>query len=207
VLIAILDIGVFPMKSDAKEKILAAAALIFLKRGFEETTMANIAKEAGLTQPAIYIHYKNKMDLMKNICLWSAQKGRDFIDKKIINTDPACKRFEAYIDANFEFFRHEKIHVHSMMALYFFSLTNSEIFEAFKIVQETGVKRIQTYLAQGNHEGTWYLANTQTMADVIHSYLIGECYKAIYFKKENSFEKFKRRGWATVVRIINSDSK
>ena len=44
--------------------ILDAAVQVFSVRGVSRTTLANIAKEAGVTRGAIYWHFKNKEDLL-----------------------------------------------------------------------------------------------------------------------------------------------
>ena len=44
--------------------ILDAAVRVFSVRGVSRTTLANIAKEAGVTRGAIYWHFKNKEDLL-----------------------------------------------------------------------------------------------------------------------------------------------
>jgi TetR/AcrR family acrAB operon transcriptional repressor len=47
-----------------RETILDAAVRIFALRGVSRTTLANIAKEAGVTRGAIYWHFTNKEDLL-----------------------------------------------------------------------------------------------------------------------------------------------
>jgi len=48
-------------KSDeTRTRILEAALALFLKRGFEETTMRNIAKEAGVALGAAYYYFDSK---------------------------------------------------------------------------------------------------------------------------------------------------
>lgn len=46
-----------------KEKIFLAAEKAVLAKGFEGVTMAEIAKETGISTPALYKHFKNKEDL------------------------------------------------------------------------------------------------------------------------------------------------
>jgi TetR/AcrR family acrAB operon transcriptional repressor len=46
-----------------RQHILAAARRVFAARGVSRTTLAQIAKEAGVTRGAIYWHFKNKPDL------------------------------------------------------------------------------------------------------------------------------------------------
>lgn len=44
----------------AKKKILAAALKLFVERGLGETTVRDIAKEAGYTNPALFKHFESK---------------------------------------------------------------------------------------------------------------------------------------------------
>ncbi len=47
-----------------REAILAAAIDLFAEKGVSATTLANIAKQAGVTRGAVYWHFKNKDDLI-----------------------------------------------------------------------------------------------------------------------------------------------
>jgi TetR/AcrR family transcriptional regulator, acrAB operon repressor len=47
-----------------REAILEAAVQVFSVRGVSGSTLANIAKAAGVTRGAIYWHFKNKEDLL-----------------------------------------------------------------------------------------------------------------------------------------------
>lgn len=50
-----------------KEKIIEVGFKHFSKYGYENTTLENIAKECGITKPAIYYHFKSKAHLYKEI--------------------------------------------------------------------------------------------------------------------------------------------
>jgi len=53
-------------KADAeatRQKILCAAERMFYKKGVPNTTLEEVAKEAGVTRGAIYWHFANKTDL------------------------------------------------------------------------------------------------------------------------------------------------
>lgn len=51
-----------------RETILDAAVRVFSVQGVSRATLADIAKEAGVTRGAIYWHFKNKEDLLS--ALW-----------------------------------------------------------------------------------------------------------------------------------------
>jgi AcrR family transcriptional regulator len=46
-----------------RERILTAAERLFAKRGFDRTSMPDIAKSSGITAGAIYKHFESKDDL------------------------------------------------------------------------------------------------------------------------------------------------
>lgn len=50
---------------DARDRILSAALSLFAVRGFEGVSTTQIAKVAGITQPLIHYHFKNKEALWK----------------------------------------------------------------------------------------------------------------------------------------------
>lgn len=46
-----------------RQRILAEARTLFLKRGYRATPMSHVAKAAGVTTPALYWHFASKDDL------------------------------------------------------------------------------------------------------------------------------------------------
>ena len=50
-------------KDNSKEQILDAAMKVFVKNGFAQTRMEDIAEVSGLSKGAIYHHYDSKKDL------------------------------------------------------------------------------------------------------------------------------------------------
>lgn len=52
---------------EKKQAILKTAARLFANQGFDATTTLQIAREAGVTEPLIYYHFKGKDDLFTHI--------------------------------------------------------------------------------------------------------------------------------------------
>jgi AcrR family transcriptional regulator len=55
-------------RTDTRQKILEAARKMFLRNGYEATTMRAIAEEAEYTATAIYHHFRNKDALLTELC-------------------------------------------------------------------------------------------------------------------------------------------
>jgi AcrR family transcriptional regulator len=64
--------------ADRRASILAAAMQVFSKGSYGSATTAAIAREAGITEPVLYHHFKGKADLY-GACLveaWSVLRGK-----------------------------------------------------------------------------------------------------------------------------------
>lgn len=59
------------------DKILATALDLFVTKGYEGTTVDEIAKTAGVTKGAIYFHFRNKAELLLELL---DQVERSFVD-------------------------------------------------------------------------------------------------------------------------------
>ncbi|MCK5203304.1 MAG: TetR/AcrR family transcriptional regulator [Desulfobacterales bacterium] len=53
-----------PEKNHKYHQILEAAVKVFARQGFHQSTVAQIAKEAGVADGTIYLYFKNKDDIL-----------------------------------------------------------------------------------------------------------------------------------------------
>jgi AcrR family transcriptional regulator len=63
-----------PQHSQRRDQLLLVARAIFAERGFQATTMDDIAKEAGFTKPILYQYFESKTDLYREIVAQTATK-------------------------------------------------------------------------------------------------------------------------------------
>lgn len=69
-----------------KKAILAAALKCFLQFGYSKTSMDDVAKEANLSRPLIYLKFKNKEDLFTGLFDYLIE-GRYEEAEKVLNTN------------------------------------------------------------------------------------------------------------------------
>lgn len=55
------------MREAKKAKVLEAAEAVFLRYGFRRVTMGDIATAAGISRPALYLHFCNKENLFQEV--------------------------------------------------------------------------------------------------------------------------------------------
>ena len=73
-------------KASKREIILTAAAKLFRDRGYQATSMRDLAEAVELKASSLYNHIGSKEEILKEICMANADKFSDGM-QKILNTD------------------------------------------------------------------------------------------------------------------------
>ncbi len=94
-------------KASRRQDILAAAKHVFAEKGYHATTIADIARSAGLSYGSIYWYYESKETLFHELMSAEAAALREHIDTAVLATprvsDPAAP-FRAAVRATIEFY-------------------------------------------------------------------------------------------------------
>jgi AcrR family transcriptional regulator len=174
-----------------KELITDVALECFLKEGFEETTFKQIAKVLGVSQPAIYTYFKNKMDILAFGAMRSAATGWAFIESKVNPNEKAAKRMRQYLQANFEFFRVSRKDAFAISSIYWLGQSNPVLLSVYQAMQKASHDRFETLLLHISHERGQKLKNSAHLARIIQSCMIGELYKLMYEVKPTAVSSEK----------------
>ena len=86
---------------ETRARILDAALALFQRKGFAETTMRDVAAEAGVATGAAYYYYRSKEELVMAFYLRSEEEAREEFAKVIAATKDLKKRIRGIIDAKF----------------------------------------------------------------------------------------------------------
>lgn len=65
------------MREAKKVKVLEAAQSVFLRYGYRRVTMGDIATAAGISRPALYLHFCNKENLFEAVLRGFAARALD----------------------------------------------------------------------------------------------------------------------------------
>jgi TetR/AcrR family transcriptional regulator, fatty acid metabolism regulator protein len=90
-----------------KEKILKAAERIFAQKGFQETTISDVAQEAGVSDATIYEYFTSKEELLFSIPGETARKGKEVIELHLKYIRGAANKLRAVIYHYLEFYQRE----------------------------------------------------------------------------------------------------
>jgi len=56
-----------PIEDPKRARMLDAARTVFALYGFKRASMADIAEEAGVSRPALYLHFRSKQDVLRSL--------------------------------------------------------------------------------------------------------------------------------------------
>lgn len=66
--------------SERREQILKAAEKVFARKGFQEATVSDVAREAGLSEATIYEYFSSKEELLFSIPGETAKRGKEALE-------------------------------------------------------------------------------------------------------------------------------
>jgi TetR/AcrR family acrAB operon transcriptional repressor len=82
--------------SDREQRILDAAAGLIAQYTFDKTTMDDIAREAGVSKGALYLHFKSKDVLVETLILREGERAADQIYARIMNDPEGGSLFKVF---------------------------------------------------------------------------------------------------------------
>lgn len=87
-------------RSDTRERLLSAAIELFGSRGFDSTSMRDIANEVGIKAPAVYNHYKSKEDLLAEAVMQALGAFNSAIAEADTEGAPPIERLKSVISTH-----------------------------------------------------------------------------------------------------------
>ena len=85
------DRGMSRWEPDARGRLEAAALALYGERGFEQTTVAEIAKRAGLTERTFFRHFADKREVL----FWGAGTLQDFLVSAVAGAPDSAAPIDA----------------------------------------------------------------------------------------------------------------
>ena len=86
------------MKDDKSTKILNAAIKIFADKGYQYATIAEIAKEAGISKGLIHFYFESKLDLILSVILSFLEHVNMINAKKLIDANSPVDSLKAVFE-------------------------------------------------------------------------------------------------------------
>ncbi len=90
-------------KQDRRDSILDAAEQVFFAKGFEKSSMDEIARTAQLSRALLYVYFKDKAAIMRGLMLRAAEAIRNRFAAAIEQTDQGVEQIDRIGRAYYRF--------------------------------------------------------------------------------------------------------
>ena len=94
--------------NDKYQRILEAAVKVFAKQGFYGSTIAQIAREAGVADGTIYLYFKNKDDILVQFFEFKTKQVFDRFQKIVSKSDNALEKLTQLIRRHLNEFERDR---------------------------------------------------------------------------------------------------
>ena len=89
-------------EQDKKARILNAAMKIFAFKGYQYTTVAEIAQEAGVSKGLVHVYFESKLDILLEVIIFFIESVNALIAQKIARCSTPVERLHAVFNALME---------------------------------------------------------------------------------------------------------
>ncbi len=127
------------MQTERQAQIIEVAMKLIADKGIQGFTIKNLAKEIGISEPAIYRHFKSKTDILINILNNFKEMSEMMSNMLVTNTDAALDKINFMFSNMIELFTEQP----SIISVIF----SEEIFKNETILKEK-INEIQNILQQ-----------------------------------------------------------
>lgn len=164
-----------PRKADLRRTaLIEAAEKLFVKKGYEATTMNEIAASAGFAKGTLYHYFANKADLLLTLRDVFEDKVLNHIQARVesCNDDDWRGKIRAWIDAAVEaYFDLSELHdvvIYSLEMPFRNSMTNARI-----------TQNLTKLISDGSKAGAWQVYDERWTAVIMFYGFRGGCDEAI----------------------------
>lgn len=157
-----------------REKIVRAALGFFTKKGFYSTSFQEIADKCDITQPAIFIHFKTKIELLEAVRKFVSRSNHQYVDLASKRQANPYQSILSHCRANLEWATENLGEAQIIHLTYYYAFFDQHFSQIFPSVIGLGTERILSYVKVGVREKLFSpLLSEHEVATMIHEYLVG----------------------------------
>lgn len=169
----------------SSQTIMDIAWKHFSEKGYDGTSLAEIADEAGIKKPSIYAHYESKMNLFMTIVEQAMHQYCDAWREALIKTAALNEDERLYVlfSAISRSFVGDRVKMAFWVRLWMFSPIEcrSEILKSLKKTNSEFIDEIAAIIQHGMERGLFRHASAKEMAHAYFCLLDGYLMRAICY--------------------------
>ncbi len=157
------------IRQQSIQNIMIAALELFAHKGFYNTSVSQIAKEAGISKGLMYNYFKSKEELLQALVFNAIEEGEKMMDQILALNHPPATILQMIIDGSFQMVRSNLHYWKLMTSLAFQTDVIEGLREPLKKRQEIAYQQVQDLLIK--------MGSTQPKLD---AYLFGAIMDGIF---------------------------
>jgi len=156
-----------------RRQIVETAIRTIAQRGYSQASLAEIAREAGISKGVISYHFEGKDDLFEEILARLRREPAEFVKQRVDACASAHEKLRAYVRANFEYMKGHRTAYVALVDMWG-SRGTSQGGQRFNVeAYEPSRKYIARILESGRQRGEPALGSPMTTASVIQAAIDG----------------------------------
>ncbi|MCD4651578.1 MAG: TetR/AcrR family transcriptional regulator [Candidatus Cloacimonetes bacterium] len=181
-------------KEIRKSDIIDAAQRLFLKKGFSETTMNDIAREAEFTKKTLYAYFRSKEEIFLSVHLRGLEKRWQLQQSTLMNVSTGYEMLYSLARGYYKFYtqypEYLRLQMHWDMNGINFNLVGKEYSDEFVKMNQKAINTIIEAMKIGEKDGTLKHEDNKEFVISYFLYSMRSILNQIIVIRENiSFEK------------------
>jgi len=120
------------IRSQSRENIMQTALELFARKGYFNTSIQQIAKEAGISKGLLYNYFKSKEELLRQIIFEAVAVGEEIVEKELNADYDPKQQLKNIIDFSFSWVQQNTDYWRLLASLSFQTEVISEFEEMLK---------------------------------------------------------------------------
>src|SRR6266702_8356824 len=189
------------VKEDTRSKrqaIIEAARNIFAMKGYEDTTIAEIAEEAGVAVGTVYLYFRNKREIYTNVSLDQMVALAAVMQDPRIVTQPFEQVPRAIIEAIFRICHQNG----RLMSLFKVDIQSQEEIQQHKAAEALITNALDNFLRQAIAQGQLAPFDTEMYAKILFGLVDSALYDCFCFDGGEREELYRERTIEIIERLF-----
>jgi AcrR family transcriptional regulator len=129
--------------------------------GYQRASLAEIAKRAGITKAAIFYHFANRDELIREVLTTVTTKGAEFMLPRVFATTSPAGQFTAYIEAFVEAIALNTAEIRALLEI---GKNFADLRDQDESLRQSSIAPLEDILRRGQEAGEFRQFDTRSMA-------------------------------------------
>jgi len=159
-----------PLTKNPRHRILVTAAEMFARKGYEASSLGDLASAMGTSKAAIYHYFSTKQDIYDAIILEVLDGLLEAVTNEVSREETSAGKLRSFMVAHARFF---ETHHHKFVAMLigFSGMTTVEYKQEAVRLRDKYEHMLRNIIDQGMHSGSFSQADTATTTRCVLSIL------------------------------------